>query len=83
MPIQIVPLQLRNWKEIGIEFEFEKIHPAILESTAQNMVERANLCIEQGGDHFELGMGTFKKFRLRLHYDYASLDYDYTTTTSL
>ena len=53
MPIQIVPLQLRNWKEIGIEFEFEKIHPAILESIAQNMVERANLCIEQGGDHFE------------------------------
>ena len=37
----------------NIEFQFENIHPAVLESTAQNMVARANLCIEQGGDHFE------------------------------
>ena len=35
----------------NIEFEFEKIHPGVVEATAQNMVERANLCIEQGGDH--------------------------------
>ena len=32
---------------------WKKVHLAILEDTAQNMVKQANLCIEQDGDHFE------------------------------